>query len=128
LQNSTVGILAQLHAIENAEQAFHFLNTGPRELDVGWMIYFHRFFEDTAAQLGLPGMPQFLRREDVAARYELLTGYRPRDLDFYTTYAALRFGIISIRTKRRAIHFGESTMPDAMWMISCRSVRLARKC
>ncbi|MBI4518285.1 MAG: phosphotransferase family protein [Deltaproteobacteria bacterium] len=85
---------------------------GPRELDLGWMIFMHRFFEDIAAKMGLPGMPHFLRRDDVAATYESLSGHTPRDLDFYTMYAALRHGIIMSRIQRRAIHFGEATMPE----------------
>lgn len=85
---------------------------GPREVDLGWFIFMHRFFEDIAAQMGLPGMPHFLRREDVAATYESLTGHTPRDLDFYTMYAALRHGVIMARVQSRAIHFGQATMPD----------------
>jgi aminoglycoside phosphotransferase (APT) family kinase protein len=84
---------------------------GPRELDLGWFIYLHRFFEDIAANAGLAGMPHFLRRDDVAATYESLTGHTPRDLDFYTMYSALRQGIIMARIQRRAIHFGEAAMP-----------------
>ena len=191
LQESSVGILAKLHAIENAEEKFAFLNSkrpeatplrrhvaeqwsyyewtadglhlpviercfawlqdhwprdegptvlswgdarignvmyrqfepvavfdwemaslGPRELDLGWFIFLHRFFEDIAANMGLPGMPHFLRRDDVAATYESLTGHIPRDLDFYTMYAALRHGIVMCRIQLRAIHFGQATMPD----------------
>jgi aminoglycoside phosphotransferase (APT) family kinase protein len=85
---------------------------GPRELDLAWMIFLHRFFEDVAAGHGLPGMPHFMRRDDVAATYESLTGVTPRHLDFYTMYAALRHGIIMSRIARRAIHFGEAEMPD----------------
>lgn len=85
---------------------------GPPELDLGWLVFLHRFFEDIAAQSGLPGMPYFLRREDVAATYQALTGYTPRDLDFYTMYAALRHGIIMSRVARRSVRFGEATMPD----------------
>jgi aminoglycoside phosphotransferase (APT) family kinase protein len=84
----------------------------PREVDLGWFIYLHRFFEDIATGYGLPGMPQFLRRDDVGATYESLTGHPPRDLDFYTMYAALRHGIVMSQTQRRAIHFGEATMPE----------------
>jgi aminoglycoside phosphotransferase (APT) family kinase protein len=85
---------------------------GPAELDLGWLIFMHHFFEDVAAQFGLPGMPGFLRRDDVVTTYESLTGHSPRDLDFYLLYAALRHGIIMGRIQRRAIHFGEATMPD----------------
>jgi aminoglycoside phosphotransferase (APT) family kinase protein len=85
---------------------------GPPELDLGWLIFLHRFFQDVAAQFELPGLPDFLRRDEVAARYEALTGHTPHDLDFYTMYAALRHGIIMSRIQQRAIHFGEAEAPD----------------
>lgn len=85
---------------------------GPREMDLGWLIYLHRFYEDMAAQFGQPSMPHFLRRDEVVATYQSLTGYTPHDLDFYTMYSALRHGIIMARIKRRAIRFGEATMPE----------------
>jgi aminoglycoside phosphotransferase (APT) family kinase protein len=84
---------------------------GPREIDVGWFIFLHRFFEDIAIAYDLPGMPAFLRREDVAATYESVSGHTLRDLDWFLVYAALRHGIVMMRTQRRAIHFGEATMP-----------------
>ena len=28
---------------------------GPREIDIGWMVYLHRFLDDIALQAGLPG-------------------------------------------------------------------------
>jgi aminoglycoside phosphotransferase (APT) family kinase protein len=52
-------------------------------------------------------MPDFLRREDVAASYQAATGYEPRDLDFYTLYAALRHAVVMFRVARRQLHFGE---------------------
>ncbi len=85
---------------------------GPREIDLGWMIYIHRFFQDLVEDLGMPGMPHILRRDTVAAIYEEATGYTPKDLDFYTAYAALRHGIVMFRITRRSIRFGEATMPD----------------
>ena len=84
---------------------------GPREIDVAWFIFLHRFFEDIAIAYDLPGMPQFLRRDEVVASYEAVAGEQVRDLDFYLLYAALRHGIVMSRTQRRAIHFGEATMP-----------------
>lgn len=85
---------------------------GPREIDLAWLIYMHRFFDDIAVDVGLPGMPDFLRRDAVASEYEARTGYAPRDLDFFTMYAALRHGIIMFRIARRSIHFGEAEQPD----------------
>ena len=84
----------------------------PREVDLGWLIWMHRFFQDLAELATLPGMPHFLRREDVAATYEAAGGVAPRDLDWYIVYAALRFAIVMSRTARRQIHFGEMAMPD----------------
>ncbi|WP_181720537.1 phosphotransferase family protein [Nocardia gipuzkoensis] len=86
---------------------------GPRELDLGWMIFIHRFFQDLATRFGQPGLPDFLRRDDVVAKYEALTGHSVRDLDFYIVYAALRHAIVMARVKRRMIHFDEDTdTPD----------------
>ncbi|MGN9839587.1 phosphotransferase family protein [Nonomuraea sp. H19] len=85
---------------------------GPRELDLSWMIFLHRFFQDLTVALELPGMPGFMRREDVCSKYRELSGYEPRDMDFYEMYAALRHGIIMARVWQRRIHFGEQPVPD----------------
>jgi aminoglycoside phosphotransferase (APT) family kinase protein len=85
---------------------------GPREIDIGWMVYLHRFLDDIALQAGLPGMPHFMRLDDVVAAYARHSGHTPRDLDFFTMYAALRHAIVMSRVARRQVLFGEITMPD----------------
>ncbi|UGT56796.1 phosphotransferase family protein [Nocardia asteroides] len=85
---------------------------GPRELDLGWIIFIHRFFQDIATRFDQPGLPDFLRRDAVVAKYEELSGHSVRDLDFYIVYAALRHAIVMARIKCRMIHFGEDTVPD----------------
>ena len=87
-------------------------SVGPREIDLGWMIYIHRFFQDLVEDLGMPGLPHVLRRTAVADYYEQLTGYTPRDLDFFTLYGALRHGIVMFRIARRQVTFGEAEMPE----------------
>lgn len=84
----------------------------PREVDVGWFVFFHRMFQDMAEQFDRPGLPHLLRREEVVALYEETTGVELRDLDFYLVYAAVRHGIIMSRIKRRSIHFGDSAAPS----------------
>jgi aminoglycoside phosphotransferase (APT) family kinase protein len=84
---------------------------GPRELDVGWLIYSHMVFEHLANTFELPGMPHFLRADDVSATYESITGYRLADLDWYLAYSAVQFGIVFLRTGQRAVHFGQQEMP-----------------
>jgi aminoglycoside phosphotransferase (APT) family kinase protein len=85
---------------------------GPPELDLSWMIFLHRFFQDLTAGAGFPGMPGFMRQDDVCRTYRELTGYQPRDMGFYEMYAALRHGIIMARVWQRRIHFGEQPVPD----------------
>jgi aminoglycoside phosphotransferase (APT) family kinase protein len=85
---------------------------GPRELDLAWFIFLHRFFQDIAEFFELPGLPDFQRRSQVERHYAEFTGYQPRDMDFYLTYAALRHAIVMARVKRRMIHFGEDQVPD----------------
>jgi aminoglycoside phosphotransferase (APT) family kinase protein len=85
---------------------------GPREVDLAWMVFLHRFLDDLAVQLELPGMPDFMRLDDVTAAYESFTGYTPRDLEFYTVYAALRHAIVMSRVAQRSVLFGEMEMPD----------------
>jgi aminoglycoside phosphotransferase (APT) family kinase protein len=83
----------------------------PREVDLGWMIYLHRFFQDLTLRLGQPGLPDFLRRDTVERRYARLTGHTPRHMDFYILYAALRQAIVMLRVAHRQVHFGEVAVP-----------------
>ena len=83
----------------------------PRELDLGWFIFFHRMFQDIADQFSMPGLPGCLRRSDVVAEYEKISGVEVRDLDFYLVYAALRHGIVMSQIMRRRVHFGEMEFP-----------------
>ncbi|MGI9592221.1 MAG: phosphotransferase family protein, partial [Myxococcota bacterium] len=85
---------------------------GPREIDLAWLCFMHRFFQDIAEGAGQPGLPDFLRLGDVAARYESQTDYTPRDLDWYYAYAALRHAIIMARIHRRIVHFGQAERPE----------------
>jgi aminoglycoside phosphotransferase (APT) family kinase protein len=84
----------------------------PREVDLGWLIYAHSIFQDMSTVFELPGVTGFLQRDEVAAYYQKQTGHTPRDLDFYTAYAALQYAIVFLRTGARSAHFGESVMPD----------------
>jgi len=84
---------------------------GPRELDIAWLIHAHEVFEFLATSMGMGGMPDFMREDDVCATYESLSGYRPVDLHFYKTYAAVQWAVVFLRTGYRGVHFGEHEMP-----------------
>jgi len=80
---------------------------GPPGIDLGWMVFLHTFFQDIARTFDLPGMPGFMRAEDVAATYERRSGRAVGDLRFYEVYAALRHGIVMARIRDRQVAFGE---------------------
>ena len=84
---------------------------GPRELDVAWFVFLHRFFQDIAENFGLDGLPDFLRRSEVEQQYQEMTGIPLHDMEFHLVYAALRHAIVMARVKRRMIHFGEDQAP-----------------
>jgi aminoglycoside phosphotransferase (APT) family kinase protein len=88
----------------------------PRGVDLGWMAYLHEFFQDVAEQLGLPGLPGFLRLDDIVESYQARTGVRVTDGEFWRVYAGLRYGLIMARIHQRQLAFGEvepSSDPEA---------------
>jgi aminoglycoside phosphotransferase (APT) family kinase protein len=85
---------------------------GPPETDLGWMTFFHSFFQFMATSHGLPGISDFLDRDRAVATYERLAGHALDGLGWYEAFAALRFAIISIRTSLRSIAFGQVDKPD----------------
>jgi aminoglycoside phosphotransferase (APT) family kinase protein len=85
---------------------------GPAEIDLAWMIFLHRFFQDMAQRYGMPGLPGFMERDDVAAAYERQSGHVVRELQWFEVFAALRFAIISVRTSARSIEYGAMKRPE----------------
>lgn len=84
----------------------------PRGADIGWMAYLHEFFQDVAVQLGLPGLPGFMRMEDLVETYEARTGIRIDGWDFWRVHAAVRYGLIMARIRQRQVAFGEVEPSD----------------
>ncbi|SHN75125.1 phosphotransferase family protein [Cryptosporangium aurantiacum] len=84
---------------------------GPREVDLAWMVFLHRFFQDIAEVFEFPGIPGLFRASDAVAVYEQASGHTVRDFPFFLMYAAVRHAVIMSRIKRRMIHFGEDAVP-----------------
>jgi aminoglycoside phosphotransferase (APT) family kinase protein len=84
---------------------------GPAEVDVAWMIFLHTFFADLAERFEMPGIDGFMRRDEVVANYEELSGHAIRDLEWFEVFAALRFAIVSVRTSTRGIAYGQMEQP-----------------
>ena len=85
---------------------------GPRELDLSWIVFAHQVFETITGMLELPGMPHFLREEDVVATYAERAGVEVGDLHWYHVYNAVQWCIVFMRTGARQIHFGEIERPE----------------
>lgn len=85
---------------------------GPRELDVTWLTYSQRVFQDLAGAFELPGLPAFLRSDDVFAAYEAATGHIPRHLDWHLLYAGVRWAMAFLRTGARQALVAGTPLPD----------------
>jgi len=85
---------------------------GPREFDVAWIIFAHMVFQELAKLAGLPGMPDFLREEDVRATYRDLTGIEDNNLDWFYVYSGVVWCCVFMRTGARRVRFGETEMPE----------------
>ncbi|SOJ53892.1 Putative aminoglycoside phosphotransferase [Mycobacterium simulans] len=87
------------------------VTVGPRELDVAWMIYAHKVFEELAGLATLPGLPEVMREDHVRATYERLTGVELGDLHWFYVYSGVMWAIVFMRTSARRVHFGEIEKP-----------------
>jgi aminoglycoside phosphotransferase (APT) family kinase protein len=85
---------------------------GPREMDLSWIVFAHMVFESITEVFGFPGMPDFMREEDVKATYAAATGKEVGDLTWYHLYNAVQWCVVFMRTGARSIHFGEVERPD----------------
>ena len=84
---------------------------GPREFDVAWISFAHMVFQELTKLAGLPGMPDFLREDDVRATYRDLTGIEVGDLDWFYVYSGVVWCCVFMRTGARRVHFGEIEKP-----------------
>ena len=85
---------------------------GPPEVDLAWMVFLHRFFQDIAERYGMAGLPDLLDRDEAIRQYEERSGRTVQDFEFYEVFAALRFAIVSLRTSARAMAYGDMPQHD----------------
>lgn len=85
---------------------------GPRELDLGWLVFAHQVFQTLAETFELPGLPDVLRAEDVRRTYTEITGVEVGDLRWFEIYSGVLWAVVFMRTGTRQAHFGEIEMPE----------------
>jgi aminoglycoside phosphotransferase (APT) family kinase protein len=84
---------------------------GPRELDVAWLIFAHKVFQELTGLAGLPGLPNVLREHDVRSTYHRMTGVELGELGWFYAYSGVMWAIVFMRTGARRVHFGEIEKP-----------------
>jgi aminoglycoside phosphotransferase (APT) family kinase protein len=85
---------------------------GPREMDVAWMVFAHMVFQELAGLAGMPGLPDFMREDDVKATYAEATGVELGDLNWFYIYSGVIWCCVFMRTSARRVRFGEIEKPD----------------
>ena len=85
---------------------------GPREMDVAWMMFAHMVFQELAGLAGMPGLPDFMREDDVRATYARATGVELGDLNWFYVYSGVIWCCVFMRTSARRVRFGEIEKPD----------------
>ena len=85
---------------------------GPREMDAAWMVFAHMVFQELAGLAGMPGLPDFMREEDVKATYAEKTGVELGDLNWFYVYSGVIWACVFMRTSARRVRFGEIEKPD----------------
>ncbi len=75
---------------------------GSPELDLAWWLFLDRHHSEGVDAPRLPGFPS---REATIERYAERTGHRPRHLDYYEVFAALRFTVIMARLARQMVYY-----------------------
>jgi aminoglycoside phosphotransferase (APT) family kinase protein len=81
-------------------------SVGPPEVDLGFLVLMHKYFDRRATSIGLPGLPELFRVDDVRAQYAIQSGRRLGDLTWYEMLAAVRISIHHVRQIARAVAFG----------------------
>lgn len=95
---------------------------GPRELDLVWLTYSHRVFQDLAEGFELDGLPDFLTISEVADTYKERSGHTVQHLDWHLLYAAVRWACAFLRTGAREAHMnGTPLLGDGDTLLHNRS-------
>jgi aminoglycoside phosphotransferase (APT) family kinase protein len=110
--DSRIGNMMFVDFTPTAVLDWEMARTGPRELDIAWVIFAHRVFQELATMAGLPGLPDLLRENDVRDTYRELTGDELGDLRWFYVHAAVQWCCVFMRTGARRVHFGELERPD----------------
>lgn len=81
-------------------------------MDAAWMVFAHMVFQELAGLAGMPGLPDFMREDDVRATYADKTGVILGDLNWFYVYSGVIWCCVFMRTSARRVRFGEIEKPE----------------
>lgn len=110
--DSRIGNILYDDFVPAAVLDWEMVSIGPRELDIAWIMFAHNVFQELCGLAELPGMPHFLREDEVRETYRRLTGVELGDLTWFNVFCGVVWCAIFMRTGSRRIHFGELDRPD----------------
>jgi aminoglycoside phosphotransferase (APT) family kinase protein len=114
------------HALAvNAVLDWEMASLAAPEVDLGLWLFMQRHHTEGIGAPLPEGIPD---HATTARRYQELTGYQPRNLEFYEVFAALRGSILMSRYADLMIAAGILPPDSAMWTTSPATQLLARMC
>lgn len=96
---------------------------GSPEIDLAYFLFLNRVYTEGLG--GVPSPPGFPDRAAAVARYEELSGFTVRQLDFYEAFAGVRAAILLLRVGRLMIELGLMPEDAPMPLVNPASMSLA---
>jgi len=93
----------------------------PREVDLGWFLYFDRFFWTD----GRDQRPGTFSREEFVRLYEKESGAQVADLAYFERWAAFRLSVMRMRAGRQMIALGQESATSRVDEVNYATENLA---
>jgi aminoglycoside phosphotransferase (APT) family kinase protein len=94
----------------------------PREVDIGWFLYFDRFFWTN----GRDERPGAMSREEIVHMYQDESKASVADLTYFERWAAFRLSVMRMRAGRQMIALGQEPADSRIDEVNYASVDLSR--
>jgi len=94
----------------------------PREVDMGWFIYFERFLRKN----GIDNRPGAMSDDEIVTFYEHQSGVELADLEYFQRWAAFRLAVMRLRAGVFAMKRGLEPSTSRIDEVNFASIELAR--
>jgi aminoglycoside phosphotransferase (APT) family kinase protein len=97
----------------------------PREVDLGWFLFFERFLWSPDSY-GAVGTEPIMSREEIIRLYEQESGVSLTDLPWFERWAAFRLAVMRMRAGRQAKKRGEEPPSSRVDEVNFATIFMAR--